>query len=257
MDAPLDPQTTAVATKAVSAVVEEAKGLFGKFLGPACEELGALIGEHVRILRLKNQLRILRKATKILEAEGLEPKAVNLKTFVPLLEAGALEEDPDMAERWASLLASAANPNGKEIVEPSFVDILKQLSPLQAKILDAIYQHIERNQIPVEQWNQRGILSQGLQQILQIKTNQFQFAVDNLIRLRLIAFPSLGLDFIDNKEARFQLSNPDLLCGTHLGHAFIQACRIRGVVSETVEVPTGNQENAQHTIEIKTRATWL
>jgi len=206
---------------------------------------------------LKNQIRILKRAKNILATERLEPKAVNLKTFVPLLEAGAIEEDDEMAERWASLLASAANPAGKDTVEPAFVEILRQLTPIQARILDAIYQHIEQKQIPVAEWNQRGILSDGLRQALKIESNQFQLAVDNLVRLRLIGFPAVGLDFIDNKDARFQLSNSDLLCGTHLGHAFIRACRVRGAVSESVHVPEGNQENAQHNIEIRTKATWL
>jgi hypothetical protein len=69
--------------------------------------------------------------------------------------------------------------------------------------------------------------------------------IDNLIRLRLIAFPSIGFDFIENKEALFQLSNSDLLCGTHMGHAFIQVCRVRGDVPETSDVPVGSQQNPQ------------
>ena len=255
MSTPIDPQTTAVATQVASAAVEEAKGLFGKFLGPACEEMGALIGEHVRVFRLKNQIRILKRAKKILATEGLEPEAVNLKTFVPLLEAGALEEDDEMAERWASLLASAATATGKQTVEPSFIEILRQLTPLQARILDAIYQHIEKSQIPVAEWNQRGVLSDGLRQILKIEVSQFLLSLDNLVRLRLIGFPSIGLDFINNKDARFQLSNSNLLCGTHLGHAFIKACRVRGVVSDSAEVSTGDQKNAQHTIN--TAPVWL
>jgi hypothetical protein len=255
MDAPIDPQTTAVATKAASAAVEEARSLIGKFLGPACEELGALMGEHVRTFRLKNQIRILKGAKKILAKEGLEPKAVNLKTFVPLLEAGALEEEEQMAERWASLLASAANPQAKDTVEPSFIEILRQLTPLQARILDVTYALIERERIPSAEWNQRGILSDGLRQVLQVDEGQFRLAVDNLVRLRLLGFPSVGLSFIDNKDARFQLSNTNLLCGTCLGHAFVQACQVKDSMSEKVEVPVGNQENADHTIS--TKATWL
>jgi hypothetical protein len=255
MDTPIDPQTSAVATQVASAAVEEAKGLFGKFLGPACEEMGSLIGEHVRVFRLKNQIRILKRAKKILTAEGLEPEAVNLKTFVPLLEAGALEEDEEMAERWASLLASAATPAGKQTVEPSFIEILRQLTPLQARILDALYQHIEKSQIPDTEWNQRGILSDGLRKVLQIEFSQFLLSLDNLVRLRLVGFPSIGLDFISNKDARFQLANNSLLCGTHLGNAFIKACRVCGVASDSAEVPTGDQKNAQHTIN--TDPVWL
>jgi hypothetical protein len=231
MDLPPVLPTSAAATKAVSAVVEEAKSLVGKFLGPACEEFGALIGEGVRFLRLKNQVRLLKKATQILETEGLEPKAVNLKIFVPLLEAGALEEDIDMAERWAALLASAANPKNKYALEPSFIDILRQLSPIQARIVEVVYQQLDLNKIPEDDWNQRGILAIGLQQVLNIERAQFQLAVDNLARLRLIGFPSIGLQFINDKDARFQLSNSHLLCGTQIGKAFVLACRKRGVTT--------------------------
>jgi hypothetical protein len=224
MTTPIDPPSTALATQAASTAIQEAKSLINKFLGPACEEVGECLGETLRLFRMKTQIRILKRANKILEGAGIRPKTVNLKTLVPLLEAAGLEDDSEMAERWASLLASSANPDLANIVEPSFVDLLKQLTPLQARILDCIYQHIKQEQIPISNWHSRGIISQNLQMILKVEPATFRLAIDNLIRLRLIGFPSISLSFINNKDARFQLSNADLLCGTALGQRFISVC---------------------------------
>jgi hypothetical protein len=60
-----------------SAAVEEAKGLLNKFLGSAFKEAGAMLGNNVRMFRLRQEIKLLRKAEQILKDSGLEPKAVN------------------------------------------------------------------------------------------------------------------------------------------------------------------------------------
>src|SRR4051812_27790575 len=89
-------------------VFEEAKSLLNKLLGPALEESGAILGDRIRIFRFEKQLKLLRKTLKILEEQRLQPKKVNMKVLLPLLDSAALEEDEEMSDRWASLLASAA-----------------------------------------------------------------------------------------------------------------------------------------------------
>lgn len=252
---PLDPQSAAVVGKAIGEVAEEAKGLIGKFLGPACTEIGETLADHVRLFRLKKQIRILRKANDMLEQEGLTPKAVSLKSFVPLLEAGALEDDEAMSDRWSALLASAADPRSTTNIEPSFVEILKQLSPVHARVLDVIYEQVENKKIPPAEWHQRGTVAKCLQDMLKLESGVFLLAIDNCLRLRLLAFPSIGLDFISDKDARFQLTNSSLLCPTHLGHAFVKACRGNAWRTEAFSVPSDTAKTVHHTID--TTALWL
>jgi hypothetical protein len=95
-----------------------------------------MLADHVRYLRFRRSLKLMDRARAVLEARGVEPNAVPHRVLVPLLEAGSLEDDPDMSERWAQLLASAAeDPN---VVAPSFPEVLRQLEPVEARLLDQL-----------------------------------------------------------------------------------------------------------------------
>ena len=128
MDNPLPPDVT-------KAALEQAKDLLNKFLGSGIGQAGAAIGDRVRFFRFGQQVKLLLRAQQILEEAGLQPKAVNMRVLFPLLETAALEDDETMVERWASLLASAANPNNQSALEASFIEILKQLAPTHAYLL--------------------------------------------------------------------------------------------------------------------------
>ena len=205
-----------------------AKEFLGKLVTPSIEELGLLIGDQVRSYRFRKQIQILTKARDILEKAGIDPRQVSLKTLVPILEHGSLEEEESMVDRWASLLANAADPTATVKVEPSFTEILKQLSPREAQILDSIYNLVQSIPIPREEWIQRGALAESLKEVLRISEQNFEIAVDNLFRLRLCAPPSTRLDFIDDKTKRFQLNMKDIVCLTEFGQAFVTACRRQG-----------------------------
>jgi hypothetical protein len=114
-------------------------GIIKRLGGPAIDEAGALLQEFIRVGRVAlypRLARLVRDAQMKWQDAGLDPKAVPLRTLLPLLEAGSREDDSDLAEMWSSLLASAAvNP---EAVPPHYVQILASLSPLDSRILDAV-----------------------------------------------------------------------------------------------------------------------
>jgi hypothetical protein len=58
---------------------------------------------------------------------------------VPLIEAAADESREELAELWAKLLAAAADPARKGRVRLEFATTLKQMDPLDAKVLETIY----------------------------------------------------------------------------------------------------------------------
>jgi hypothetical protein len=73
------------------------------------------------------------------QAVGREPKPVEPKVLLPLVQAASLESDPVLAEKWAALLANAADPAKRIAMHPSYADVLRQLSPLDAQVLQFIY----------------------------------------------------------------------------------------------------------------------
>jgi hypothetical protein len=129
-----------------------------------------------------------------------------------------------MAERWASLLASAANPDNQTALEASFVEILKQLAPTHAFVLDVFYEQVKRDELPPEQWAERGYVFSELKGFLQNDVPQFDVAIDNLLRLHLVAYPRANLGIANGHEVRVQVTSSNILYATSLGYAFVSAC---------------------------------
>ena len=204
----------------------DAKGLANKLLGPTFEEIGAMLADDVRIrMHLPRNIKLLRRVKHILEQEKIKPKSVNMKVLLPLLDAAALEDDETMAERWASLLASAAIPNNESALESSFIEILKQLPPAHAYLLDVFYEQIEREELPTEKWNEDGVVLSDLKSFLKKEVPQSDVAIQNLLRLRLVALPTVKLGVANGQEVRVTVTSSNILCATSLGQAFVSACK--------------------------------
>jgi hypothetical protein len=211
-------------TEAGKEVVKEMTGLLTKFLGPGFEEAGEIVRDQVRYFRFQRELALLHKADDNVKDAGFNPRAVNMRVLFPLLDAAALEDNENMKERWASLLASAANPNNPTELEASFIEILKQLAPTHANLLDVFYEQIERDKLPPEQWAERGYVLSDLREFLEQEVPQFDVAIENLFRLNLVAYPTAKLGIANGQEVRIRVTSGNILCATSLGHAFTSAC---------------------------------
>jgi hypothetical protein len=86
--------------------LELAKEFLGKLIGPTIEEIGLLVGDNIKYLRFKNQIRILLKAKKYVEERKLSVKEIPVKILVPLLENSSLEENDDLQDKWAKMLTN-------------------------------------------------------------------------------------------------------------------------------------------------------
>ena len=117
----------------------------GTIAGSPSFELSELIAGHFRFKRFKQSLRQMHKAHKLLEDAGLEPHEVPMRTLLPLIEGGSNEDDEFLQHRWAALLASAAGTTFD--VPPSFPQVLSQLEPVQARMLDAMYEVVVRTRL--------------------------------------------------------------------------------------------------------------
>jgi hypothetical protein len=77
--------------------------------------------------RFQNVEAIGNKAHFILLNIGVAAKEVPLNIIHPLIGAASLQEDPELQEIWANLLANAADPREVREVSPIFSDILKEM----------------------------------------------------------------------------------------------------------------------------------
>ena len=117
------------------AVQIQAGGNVGIWLGVSYADVKAMIAEE----RERIVQAVLERAQEMLQDAGIQPGPVPIKALVPLLQYASLEDDAYLQERWAALLANSAHPEQGAHVQPSFPDILRQLSSPDAKFLDAIH----------------------------------------------------------------------------------------------------------------------
>lgn len=225
-----DPSTDLV--KAASEGMSEGavRGFLETLLGPATE-LSAWGGDAVRWLRFKTQVKILQRASTLLEEAGLSPHVVPAKTLVPLLELASLEDenDDDMLTRWAALLANAAAgeaSNGD--VLPSFPQILAELTPPEAAMIDwlASRQERARDSLDLDYFGDEfGFPMPAFGG--PPRDPIFDVYVDNLERLQLVAVvrKNARIDVLERELGKnrpgWQRSRIGL---TALGTAFVAAC---------------------------------
>lgn len=106
-----------------------------KAAGGPLGEIWAMLGAEFRLRRWKRGVRLAERAAEHLREVGREAERVRDDTLVPLLEAGSLVDEENMQVRWGALLANAADPGADE-VPPSFPEMLRQLSSIEARLLD-------------------------------------------------------------------------------------------------------------------------
>jgi hypothetical protein len=122
--------------------VEEGIKLFREplatLLGPAWNEAGGALGDQVRHWRDRRRVELALRVVKKLRSKGIEPRAVEPSILLPILDAGSLATDEGLQQKWASLLAKAASGEAHG-VSPAYAEILRQLTPLEAQVLDWVF----------------------------------------------------------------------------------------------------------------------
>jgi len=103
---------------------------------PALEEFGLLLNDKVRFWRLKNIMSILEKAQGKLcfKNDRLEIKA-NPRIALAIMENGSLIDNDEVQEMWAGIFTSSCTKDGQDDENLIFVDLLKQMTVCEARIL--------------------------------------------------------------------------------------------------------------------------
>jgi hypothetical protein len=219
----MDPTVPVAVVTAAHVLKTPVQEFLKRISGPAADEIGDWLGDKVRAFRSKNAQRTVTRAQEILLETGGEAKEIPLRTLLPLLEGASLEDDPQLSEKWAFLLASAANPTDGPTVLPSFPRILECLSPTDALMLDLLYANEQRGGTVLAadgvEIDRAWTLKDELLAALSITQDDFSLSFANLTGLGLVktggrAFGSTKIEFVDQREVGL----------TMLGTAFVRAC---------------------------------
>ena len=210
------------AGKAVDAA-REAGGFIAKFVAGPLEQGMGIFEDRLRYMRWERQVRLMRRAEELLAQLGMSApsRSVPLNIAIPLIQAGSLEEDDAMQDRWAALLVNAADASFPAEIQRAYVSILEQITPLEARILDTIYA------LFFDETQHAGVLTENLPDMARVKNdNETEFvmpsevvvlALSNLVRVGCLR---AGMTWGGGES--YSRVNP-----TVLGRAFVHACQRR------------------------------
>src|ERR1700688_4704840 len=76
--------------------------------GSAAREIGEMIKDEIKPYRAARQMLLAEKTVRRLQEAEIKPVAVAPKILLSVFENAGLEDDEEMHDRWATLLANAA-----------------------------------------------------------------------------------------------------------------------------------------------------
>jgi hypothetical protein len=123
--------------KAVDAI-QEAGAFFNSIFGETLRQNGGITADWVRHFRYVNSLTIADKVKTILDARRMtgKPIPISLQHALPLLDGAALESEDEIQNLWSALIANAADPNRAIRIKKVYIEILRGLEPLDARIME-------------------------------------------------------------------------------------------------------------------------
>src|SRR5450755_562115 len=128
-------------SKVAKQSLEPVGDVMKRIAGPLADEIGESLALMARPYRVALSLKMFQKTQRMIKEAGLHAQPVPPRLFLPMLEAASIEDDEDLHTKWSSLLANAAS---SDKVHPSYIEILKQLTPDDARLLDKFYEQKSR-----------------------------------------------------------------------------------------------------------------
>ncbi len=96
--------------------------------------------DAAKVWRFKRRARLVQQAAEYLDEEGFNFIDATLRPsfLLPLLERAEVQEDDELQNIYARLLANAANPANSTKPRTAYVEILSQMTVLDAKNLQTL-----------------------------------------------------------------------------------------------------------------------
>jgi hypothetical protein len=140
-----------------------------------------------------------------------------------------MTDDEDLHTRWAALLANAAT--SPKLVHPSYVEILKQLTPEDAQLLDKLFDSCkDKRYRRVTPWI--GVITYDEREAREAAGEHPEVSFRNLVRLGLIEV----IYELDDRKVKVRVARSSGMANvkaelddhyvfTDVAMAFVQACR--------------------------------
>jgi len=231
-------------------LIDAAEKFLKKLLGPAVTESGELIADQIRYRRFKNQVVIFTKAKELLESKSIEPRQINLKTLSPLLEYSSLEEEENIQNIWANVIANISSFDTEQSLNLKCIEILKEITPNEIILLDFLFTEFESDEkITLERWKKSEWLKDrtkvypdnsifmpwDFKEELKMTQDQIDLYVDRLISYGIIknenpdlyeSKEKVGIDYHQTIEIKsYEIQTSERVHFTNFGLYFVRLCK--------------------------------
>lgn len=126
-------------SKEAELLAQEAAKYINVIATTPLQQIGEMFGDRFRVWRYKQAIKLLIDVKKYHAKKGIKTREIPVKTLLPILENASLEEDENIKGKWTALLINATNENNSYDLHNVCIELLKQLSPKEVKILDKWY----------------------------------------------------------------------------------------------------------------------
>jgi hypothetical protein len=218
-------QELAKTTGKVVDAVHDAGGFLAPHVDGLLDQVVGMFTDHLKYVRGKRLIRLGHSFQQELLAHGgVEAvRKLPLNFAIDALEQGAMEQDDDLQDIWARLLANAVDATSEVQPRRAYISIIKDLSPLDALILEQIYavdQERHRKAIVTHELPTRAYPAIDIDlKTLPKPSEDVQVALANLERLGVISY---GVSWGGGEVF-------DLVSQSTAGKAFMMAIRRRHV----------------------------
>lgn len=115
-------------------------GFLATVFGTPIENAAGLIGDQLEYTRWERRNRLIDKVNEYQQERGLTQfRSIPPKFAIPIIINATLEEDNDLQDMWCKLITNYSDPNFNVEIRYAFIEILKNITSLDAKILKYIY----------------------------------------------------------------------------------------------------------------------
>jgi hypothetical protein len=121
--------------RVTDSVLSGAEALLARVCLPAAEEFGLLLRDKVGEWRRRNAVATVLKAQPMLEAAAGEGRHAPPRLIIESLAHASWSDNDEVQQMWAGLLASSCSKDGRDDSNWIFVNLLGQLTEMQAHIL--------------------------------------------------------------------------------------------------------------------------
>jgi hypothetical protein len=132
-------KATEATAEASKEAIQAGRDLCRFISGPAGEVVG-MLWDHLKVVRFERQIRLRERVRHFLSERGMDgpTRTIALKIAFPLLENATLEEDDELQDVWARLLANGGDADSGIEIRRAFVSVLAEMTVLDVRNLALI-----------------------------------------------------------------------------------------------------------------------